>query len=262
MAPRTHILLTALYGISSALLNQPQITAAPSIAHQEVKRATDGGNGTLVGYYTESEGGAWQTNTCGESATWSTSGHGATWSVCTTLYQATDTTDPAPFTYLICDVSTGLSKRSVVATTASASAAATTSTQLTQTSSAVASSTTSSSIPAPTAGDTSSPTAATSGATPAATAALHMMKKFASGGIAGVILAILAVMGVVLLAALWFLKKRKNKMKQQGLGEMADTSRQPPVELPAEERLKELPSNESVAAELHGNTGYESRGGR
>ncbi|KAE9963798.1 hypothetical protein BLS_008907 [Venturia inaequalis] len=209
MAPRTHILLTALYGISSALLNQPQITAAPSIAHQEVKRATDGGNGTLVGYYTESEGGAWQTNTCGESATWSTSGQYGAGATC-----------------------------------------------------AVASSTTSSSIPAPTAGDTSSPTAATSGATPAATAALHMMKKFASGGIAGVILAILAVMGVVLLAALWFLKKRKNKMKQQGLGEMADTSRQPPVELPAEERLKELPSNESVAAELHGNTGYESRGGR
>ncbi|KAE9982686.1 hypothetical protein EG328_010679 [Venturia inaequalis] len=190
MAPRTHILLTALYGISSALLNQPQITAAPSIAHQEVKRATDGGNGTLRDLVNER----------------------TVWSVGATC--------------------------------------------------AVASSTTSSSIPAPTAGDTSSPTAATSGATPAATAALHMMKKFASGGIAGVILAILAVMGVVLLAALWFLKKRKNKMKQQGLGEMADTSRQPPVELPAEERLKELPSNESVAAELHGNTGYESRGGR
>lgn len=87
------------------------------------------------------------------------------------------------------------------------------------------------------------------------------MKKLASGGVAGVILAILAVMGVVLLAALWFLKRRKNKMKQQGLGEMANTSRHPPVELPAEEKLKELPSNESVATELDGNTGYEPRRG-
>ncbi|KAE9972019.1 hypothetical protein EG327_009653 [Venturia inaequalis] len=238
MAPRTHILLTALYGISSALLNQPQITAAPSIAHQEVKRATDGGNGTLVGYYTESEGGAWQTNTCGESATWSTSGQ---YGACAGK--------PSQSLYTSCSGNVLVGAEG--STTQSCGATC-----------AVASSTTSSSIPAPTAGDTSSPTAATSGATPAATAALHMMKKFASGGIAGVILAILAVMGVVLLAALWFLKKRKNKMKQQGLGEMADTSRQPPVELPAEERLRELPSNESVAAELHGNTGYESRGGR
>lgn len=74
MAPQTHLLLTALFAIGHALPNLPQITPAPSIAHLEAKRATDSGNGTLVGYYTESEGGAWQTNTCGESATWSTSG--------------------------------------------------------------------------------------------------------------------------------------------------------------------------------------------
>lgn len=49
-------------------------------------------------------------------------------------------------------------------------------------------------------------------------------------------------------------------MKQQGIGETADTSRNPPIELSAEEKLKELPSNESVAAKLHGDTGYESRG--
>ncbi|TLD18721.1 hypothetical protein E2P81_ATG11631 [Venturia nashicola] len=288
------LLLAALFAIGIALPNSPQITPAPSIAHLEAKRATDSGNEALVGYYTESEGGAWQTNTCGESATWSTSGQygacagkpsqslytscsgnvlvgaegsttqscGATWSVCTTLYQATDTTDTAPFTYLICDVSTGLSKRYVVATTASASGAETTSRQPTQTSSAAASSTTLSSSPASTARSTSLPTDATSEATPAATTAPPTVKKFASGGIAGVILAILAVMGVVLLIALWFLKRRRNKMKQQGVDEMADTSPHPPVELPVEEDLKELPSNESVAAELHGHTGHESRGGR
>lgn len=69
-------------------------------------------------------------------------------------------------------------------------------------------------------------------------------------------------MAVVLLVALWFLKRRKNKTKQQRLGELADTSPNLPVELSAEEKLKELPSNESIATELPAITDFESRRGR
>jgi hypothetical protein len=77
MSPRLQFLqvATSLFAISHALpnLSPPQITPAPSIEKLEVKRA-ESGNETLVGYYTVSPDAPWETNTCGESATWSTSG--------------------------------------------------------------------------------------------------------------------------------------------------------------------------------------------
>jgi len=77
MSPRLQFLqvATSLFAFSHALPNvsPPQITPVPSIGRLEVKRA-ESGNETLVGYYTVSSGAPWETNTCGESATWSTSG--------------------------------------------------------------------------------------------------------------------------------------------------------------------------------------------
>lgn len=67
---------TLLFAVSNALPNFPQITPAPLVGLKlEAKRdsATDQ-NITLVGYYTTLSGAPWETNTCGQSATWSTSG--------------------------------------------------------------------------------------------------------------------------------------------------------------------------------------------
>jgi hypothetical protein len=45
-------------------------------------------------------------------------------------------------------------------------------------------------------------------------------------------------------------RKKRNNKKANGFGEMEDTSRRPPVELAAEEKLKELPG--AIPVELPG----------
>jgi hypothetical protein len=66
------------------------------------------------------------------------------------------------------------------------------------------------------------------------------------------VIGVIALVSIVAAVSLLLTRKRKNKAGQ-AIGEMEDTSQKPPVELAAEEKLKELPGNGS-AAELHGST--------
>jgi len=70
------------------------------------------------------------------------------------------------------------------------------------------------------------------------------------------VIGVIALVSVVAALGLFLSRKRRNKAGVE-IGEMEDTSRRLPVELAAEEKLKELPGNEA-AGELYGSAHMES----